>query len=45
MPHSARALPGFFTQYAYVKYLLETGLRMTGTLRPEDLRMSERVER
>ncbi|MET3804331.1 malate synthase [Nakamurella sp. UYEF19] len=37
-------MPGFFTQYAYVKYLLESGLRMTGPLRPEDLRMSERVE-
>ena len=36
-------MPGFFTQYAYVKYLLEGGLRMTGELRPEDLRMSERV--
>ncbi len=38
-------MPGFFTQYAYVKYLLEGGLRMTGPLRPADLRMSERVER
>ncbi|SDO39810.1 malate synthase [Nakamurella panacisegetis] len=36
-------MPGFFTQYGYVKYLLESGLRMTGELRPEDLRMSERV--
>ncbi|QNK81217.1 malate synthase A [Nakamurella sp. PAMC28650] len=36
-------MPGFFTQYGYVKYLLESGLRMTGNLRPEDLRMSERV--
>jgi malate synthase len=36
-------MPGFFTQYGYVRYLLETGMRMTGTLRPEDLRMSEHV--
>jgi len=36
-------LPGFFTQYGYVKYLLETGLRMTGELLPADLRMSEQV--
>lgn len=37
------SLPGFFTQYGYVKYLLETGMRMTGPLRAEDLRMSENV--
>jgi malate synthase len=38
-------MPGFFTQYGYVKYLLEGGLRMTGPLSPADLRMSERVAR
>jgi len=36
-------LPTFFTPYAYVRYLTETPLRMTGRLRPEDLRQSERV--
>lgn len=38
-------MPGFFTQYGYVKYLLEGGLRMAGPLSHEDLRMSERVQR
>ncbi len=38
-------MPGFFTQYAYVKYLLEGGLRMSGPLSHDDLRMSERVAR
>ena len=37
------ALPGFFTPYAYVRYLTEKPLRMTGPLAPDDLRMSERV--
>ncbi len=36
-------LPGFFTPYAYVRYLTEKPLRMTGPLTPSDLRMSERV--
>lgn len=37
-------LPGFFTNYAYVKYLLDTPLRMTGPLdHHKDLRMSENV--
>lgn len=36
-------LPGFFTPYAYVRYLLDQPLRMTGPLDKEDLRMSERV--
>ena len=36
-------MPGFFTPYAYVRYLTERPLRMTGPLAPEDLRMSERV--
>ena len=35
-------LPGFFTPYAYVRYLTDDPLRMTGPLRPEDLRQSER---
>jgi len=35
-------LPGFFTPYAYVRYLIDDPLRMTGPLRPEDLRQSER---
>lgn len=38
-------MPGFFTQYGYVKYLLESGLRMTGPLSQQDLRMSEKVQR
>jgi malate synthase len=36
-------LPSFFTPYAYVRYLTERPLRMTGRLRPEDLRLSEQV--
>lgn len=36
-------LPGFFTNYAYVRYLLDQPLRMSGPLDKEDLRMSERV--
>jgi malate synthase len=36
-------MPGFFTPYAYVRYLTETPLRMTGHLEPEDLRQSEQV--
>jgi len=34
-------LPGFFTPYAYVRYLTDGPLRMAGLLRPEDLRQSE----
>ena len=34
-------LPGFFTNYAYVRYLLDPPLRMTGPLQHSDLRMSE----
>jgi len=34
-------LPGFFTNYAYVRYLIDKP--MTGPLDKEDLRMSERV--
>ena len=33
----------FFTPYAYVRYLIDRPLQMTGPLRPEDLRMSEQV--
>jgi malate synthase len=36
-------LPGFFTPYAYVRYLVDRPLRMTGPLTPDDLRQSERV--
>jgi malate synthase len=36
-------LPSFFTPYAYVRYLTEKPLRMTGPLVPEDLRQSEQV--
>ncbi|WP_109473875.1 malate synthase A [Ornithinimicrobium cavernae] len=36
-------LPGFFTPYAYVRYLIDKPLRMSGPLDKEDLRMSERV--
>ncbi|TWE13140.1 malate synthase A [Rudaeicoccus suwonensis] len=35
-------LPGFFTNYAYVRYLTDSPLRMTPTSR-EDLRQSEHV--
>ncbi len=35
-------MPGFFTPYAYVRYLTEKPLRLTGPLTPDDLRMSER---
>lgn len=38
-------MPGFFTNYAYVRYLLDQPLRMTGPLAPADLRMSENVPR
>ena len=38
-------MPGFFTPYAYVRYLTEKPLRMTGPLAPEDLRQSERIRR
>jgi len=36
-------LPGFFTNYAYVRYLTEQALRMKPTS-PDDLRQSERVD-
>jgi malate synthase len=35
-------LPGFFTNYAYVRYLTEQALRMKPTSR-DDLRQSEKV--
>jgi len=37
-------LPGFFTPYAYVRFLIDRPLRMSGPLDPEDLRQSEHVE-
>ena len=37
------ALPGFFTPYAYVRYLVDRPLRMAGPLAPTDLRQSEQV--
>lgn len=36
-------MPGFFTPYAYVRYLTEDSVRMTGPLDKEDLRQSEQV--
>ncbi len=36
-------LPGFFTPYAYVRYLIDRPLQPTGPITAEDLRMSERV--
>ncbi|MDF8263807.1 malate synthase A [Luteipulveratus flavus] len=36
-------LPGFFTNYGYVRYLTDRPLRMKGPLNPQDLRQSERV--
>jgi len=38
-------LPGFFTPYAYVRYLIDKPLQLTGPITPDDLRMSERVPR
>ena len=40
---SGTHLPGFFTPYAYVRYLVDRPLRMTGPLAPADLRRSEQV--
>jgi malate synthase len=36
-------LPGFFTPYAYVRYLIDKPLQLTGPIKPDDLRMSEKV--
>lgn len=36
-------LPGFFTPYAYVRYLLDPPLQMHGELSKEDIRQSEMV--
>ncbi len=36
-------LPGFFTPYAYVRFLIDRPLRMSGPLQPDDLRQSEKV--
>ncbi len=36
-------MPAFFTPYAYVRYLTDGPLRMSGPLTPADLRQSERV--
>ncbi|AKU16387.1 malate synthase A [Luteipulveratus mongoliensis] len=36
-------LPGFFTNYGYVRYLTDRPLRMKGALTPDDLRQSEQV--
>lgn len=36
-------LPGFFTNYAYVRFLLDEGLRMPRGIDAEDLRQSEKV--
>ncbi|KNX37587.1 malate synthase A [Luteipulveratus halotolerans] len=36
-------LPGFFTNYGYVRYLTDRPLRMKGALTPDDLRQSEKV--
>lgn len=36
-------LPGFFTPYAYVRYLIDRPLRMDGPLEPDDLRQSEQM--
>ena len=37
-------LPGFFTPYAYVRHLTDDSLRMSGPLRKERLRESERMD-
>lgn len=36
-------LPGFFTNYAYVRFLLDEGLRMPAGTHGDDLRQSEKV--
>lgn len=36
-------LPGFFTNYAYVRFLLDEGLRMPREIDTDDLRQSEKV--
>ena len=36
-------LPGFFTTYAYVRYLIDRPLRMSGPLDKDDVRQSEKV--
>ena len=36
-------LPGFFTTYAYVRYLIDSPLRLSGPLDKEDVRQSEKV--
>ena len=36
-------LPGFFTNYGYVRYLTDRPLRMKGAITPDDLRQSEKV--
>ena len=35
--------PGFFTPYAYVRYLIDKPLQLTGPITADDLRMSEKV--
>ena len=40
---SVDELPGFFTNYAYVRFLLDEGLRMPPGTSGEDLRQSEQV--
>lgn len=37
-------LPGFFSNYAYVRFLLDEGLRMPRSIDSDDLRQSEKVE-
>ncbi|MBC9956753.1 malate synthase A [Yimella sp. cx-51] len=36
-------LPGFFTTYAYVRYLIDRPLRISGPIDKEDIRQSENV--
>ena len=37
-------LPGFFSNYAYVRFLLDEGLRMPRSIDSDDLRQSEKVD-
>ncbi|GAA3680961.1 malate synthase [Yimella lutea] len=37
-------LPGFFTTYAYVRYLIDRPLRISGPIDKEDIRQSEMVD-
>lgn len=37
-------LPGFFTPYAFVRYLTDAQVRSSGAVSEDDLRMSEKID-